>query len=456
VLQDASPSLRTGVTDVSVRAFVRAGCLHPLAGNDIERWRAAVPDLEGAELWLIGPESIARAAADLGARPLAISDVIEPSPRTRNQVRVRVPAVRGERAREAVLDLPPARLTVQLLRDPFGSAAAKRVAAPPEQVTDAAMAFSPDGRRLYVRTSESTLTVFKVPNSPRGTAGRPVSLTVPADNRIVGVGRSPKQKQALLLTEWGESLFLHVLSKSGASIVRSEPFVPGDDASFPVYEPANLRPIGALQKDRYCLIGADGELIELFDGRMRVDRRVQAFAAVASTNLFGWASIVRGAPRISSATTRRVGAGWSELAISKSLAVPDDLPPVHGDERLLFGADNALLFAYRVSAESWLVTNAGRREKVDVPHGHAVAGVFWRPTQTQSSGPVLAALDETRMRLEHFGPGGSELLLTTAAPVRSICADTASLAYLTEAGEVGVYSFASAAIVMRSSVGASP
>jgi hypothetical protein len=165
IFQDTSAVPYTGLDKSLILSLFAARSARPVTGEDINRWAAAMSG--ASELWFIGAEHLAAEALCHRASPLIVSEVMEPGAAARLRVTAPSPGTPAARAREALLDVPPADTAVRLLRDPFNAhvAARCRVSAPIGIRNN--ILFAPDGRRLYLRGADGSLVIIRVPNSPR-------------------------------------------------------------------------------------------------------------------------------------------------------------------------------------------------------------------------------------------------------------------------------------------------
>jgi hypothetical protein len=91
-----------------------------------------------------------------------------------------------------------------------------------------------------------------------------------------------------------------------------------------------------------------------------------------------------------------------------------------------------------------LESTAGR-----IPPGHTVIGMVERGSPLR---PAVVAMDDSRTRIVAFYPGGgSDILLTTPVRISFAAASDAApvVAFITETGELGVYSCSANAMVLQ-------
>lgn len=446
VLQDSGVYLHPGLTTVSVLDLLRARCVRSVSPADTHRWATHLQGLRPSETWLVGAEPLGREALSLRASAITASDVLEPGSPQRILVRAWVPQV--DRIREAVLEIPAGRLAAKLLRDPFESAVASRLVTDTRINVQSTMVFAPNARRLYVRGAQSTLIAFHVPNSPRATPGPPVAFAPPDGQMLIAVGNS--RNRTVALSQCDQELFLHVLSKRGATMAHTQRFAPSSGYSLPVHGTNILRPLGVLEHNRYCFIDDQGDLVELVNDEILLREHASAIGSKAGHAYLAWVTLHSGIPRVMWARTN----SWGSTEVSQA-TMPEDMPPICGLHSFRFGSDLSEVFAYATSPRDWVIADLRKCVLVRVPDHLAVSGVVVRGPSRQVG---LIVLDETRTRIEFFRNGSTETLVTTGAPVTGIeVSGTGSeVAFVTSAGEVGVYSCLARAVVARTAGGMAP
>lgn len=452
VLQDPASQRHTAVTEATVRALLQARSIRGVGPADIARWRALAQDPQVSESWWIGAEQLAAAATIDRASAIAISDVHEPGAPQRLCIRATSP--RADRVREAILDVPPERIAIQLLRDPFFTAVAPRPAttSTPKLDVRSNLVFSPDGRRLYVRGLDSTLVTLQVPNSPRAPSVPPVAVAAPERHAIVAVGRRLPARRALVLTHDGQNAFVHTLSKRGTSIVSTEQFS-AHEYVWPAAASSELRPLVTFGP-RYYFIDRNGDLIEFEEheglGRyILVREKTAAVACKAFKDRLVWVSLRDGEPRLMWARGTTAGAFASE-----SLSAPD-LPPCDGSQRVHIGGGVTRQFAYAVEPSSWLVVRPNQLIRFGVDDRCTVVGMAEHGYNPE---PCLITLNDAARELAVQSRTASQTIVTTAARITcvEVSATGNEIGFLTESGEIGVYSCVARSIVMRMGGDAAP
>jgi hypothetical protein len=451
LLQDRSGTLRASVTEDTVRGLLDSYCAANVADGDIAHWLAS-DDVAGAsEIWLIGPERLAEEPRPHQASVLAVSDVLEPHPLPR--IKVTVSGSQGLRPRTATLDVPEERAAVQLLRDPFGRAVASRLRLPSRVDAGAGMVFSGDGRKLYLRAANGCLLTVRIPNSPRATVGPPIASR-PLGAPIIAVGSSRLNKRTVVICRKGDEAIIHLLHRRGRTVSATDRF----GGMTPETDDGLLRPLGilggphrpdgpALQTGHLCFIDANGRFVEITSGRLGIKSGPPIVASRASRDAF----IYIERSLFAKVWVARAGKN-GELEHTRAGI---DLPGLTDSARYYFGEGGlANLVAYWPSASRCAIVHRLQTETFDVPSGHTVFGmVELRTAERGYAGlkPVAAAIDSSRTGIELLRPGECRQLLTTTTPIAFAAASDAApvIAFITRSGELGIYSCAANAMVLR-------
>ncbi|MBN9164952.1 MAG: hypothetical protein BGO98_44630 [Myxococcales bacterium 68-20] len=441
-LQDDSCTLHHEVTTASVTALLQARGRRRASPGDVSRWGRVASSAEFADLWLVGPDRLTRIAGELNASVVAVSEVLEPG--ASGHILAKVFTPHAVRAREALLELPSPRIAVQLLRDPFGTAVAPRRGSHLQIDPSSNIIFAVDGRKLHVRGEGDTLVTVHIPNSPRAAPSLPVAFVPPAGQRVLAVGQLRSKKRTIVATigdrERGgdRAVFLHTLSKRGASSHDVVPYAlpPGYDAP----ELPHLRPLGVFGAGHACFIDGNERLVELAGGRLSVKDEASSAASKALRDGLAYVSLRDEVRRVvvarPSADTLTTSAGV-ELS-SPSLSFHAVFGP--------FGND---VVAYRRSSTSWTIVRPAGNAKVSVAPGHTVIGALelgYNPSK-----PYLVVLDEARTAIALVDPNSSKTVVTTTTPIAYAAGSDASheIAFITRDGELGIYSCAMDAMLLR-------
>jgi hypothetical protein len=375
---------------------------------------------------------------------LTVSDVLEPGGPSR--IRAALHAPKAARAKETVLDIPPGRPAVQLLRDPFGTASGTWEAIPHPIDLRSNIIFSPDGRKLYVRGANGTLLTFWIPNSPKATSRPPSAFAPPEGHIIAAAGQTAGKKRTLVVSQRGSELTLHELTKRGASASRTQLYTAGRDADV-LFDPGELplRPLGVLGA-RFYFIHAHGNLVELADNKFEIAReRAAASRSLKDAFVYVRRRIDNRVNTPSVMAVRLDPAG--KIDISK---VAVDLSGATDETRYYFGAFGlANLAAYSQSASTYRLVHRLVPVTGGVPPGHSLIGMAeWGSPKPE---PAAITIDESRTRIDAHSPGRHETLLTASAPIVFAAASDAApvIAYFPETGALGVYSCTAKAMVLQ-------
>jgi hypothetical protein len=441
ILQGPASGERTGATKAELRGLFAARCARPVLSEDIDRWVAAVAASKPSELWLVGAEPLGVQAKSRKASALVVTDVMEPGGPQRIRVAAAIPAT--ARVREAVLEVPPAWAAVALMRDPFAIDFAARQTTSVQFDLQTNFIFSRDGRRLHLRGAGGALLTFHIPNSPRGKPGPPSAFRPPPGHSIIAVGQSNAKRRTIVLSQQDKTLAVHTLSKRGKIATQTEYFV-ADDVQLQLPLPVGdfpLQVLGVLGA-KFCFVDAVGNLVMLDKNKFQLIDSRQAVASRAVNDGFVYLRLHHHSPNIRVARLDQSG----EIQLTP---VGVELAPL-SDARYYFGASGlANLVAYSPSLSRCAVFHRLEGYEFIVPKTHTVVGLVERGSPGPQ--PWIIALDESRTRIEALKPGSRETLVTTAAPIAFAAASDAApvVAFLTQSGELGVYSCAAKAMVLH-------
>jgi hypothetical protein len=411
------------------------------------------------------------------ASVLAVSDVLEPGAPPR--IKLTVSGSQALRPRTVTLDVPEQRAAVQLLRDPFGNVVTARHKALAGVDVRSAMVFSADGRRLYLRTAEGGLLTIQIPNSPRAQVGKPAVFKPPAGH-VVAVGVAPLNKRALVICRHADEAVVHLLRRRGRTAGMTERFggmAAGTDDGL--LRPLGLlagrqRPDGTILKGVHlCFVDANGHCVLINGGRLTTYSGKSVVASRATRDAFVYIerSVLRTYSGKSAAASRaaRDASVHNERSVLTSVKVMRagkngelelttaavDLHGSSGDTRYYFGAGGlANLIAYSPVESRCTIVHRLQIVRFDVPPSHTVIGMV--DLRTVEHGrtvdkPFAVAIDGNRTAIELLRPGECRRLLTTTAPITSAAASDADrlIAFITESGELGVYSCGVDLMVLR-------
>jgi hypothetical protein len=441
IFQDGASLLMEGVTKGAVRALLEARRAAPVTPDDIGRWMSLPGVARASEIWFIGAESLAASAQSRQAMALTVSDVLEPGAPQRIRAAAHLP--KAARPKEAVLDIPSGRPAVQLLRDPFGMASGTWQAASHPIDLHSNIIFSPDGRKLYVRGTNGTLLTFWIPNSPKDPKGKsrpPAAFAPPEGHSIVAAGQTAGKKRTLVISQRGNELTLHELTKRGMAASRTRLYTAAMAADvLPQAADYPLRPLGVLGA-RLCFIHADGSVVELAENRFEIARD-DAVASRSTKDAFIYVRLRSNVPSVVEVGLDKAG----KIDIKRDAAM--HLQDAPDDTCYYFSAfGQTKPAAYSKSASSYKFVLSRHSANGNVPPSHTVIGFAECGRE-----PAAIAIDESRTRIDAHSPGRHETLITAPAPIAFAAASDAApvIAYFTETGALGVYSCTAKAMVLQ-------
>jgi hypothetical protein len=453
ILQEPPGALRMAVTVAGMGNLI-ASRTCGVAGGDMACWLAADGVFDASEIWLIGPEGLARRPLPHAASVLAIADVLKPdAPR----ISVTVCGAQARKPRTVTLDVPEQRAAVRLLRDPFGAAVAARVSMLARVDADSTMVFSADGRRLHLRTADGGLLTVQIPNSPRATVGKPVTWRPPAGGTILAVGAGLVKRHFVILCRQGDDAVVHLMHKRGRSVARSERA--GSLEGLPTHGP--LQPLGILRGSsgtggsllgtaHLCFVHGNGQLVRITGGRSisHAQNLVAASRATRDAVTFvehgdidhGLSAMVK--------ILRSNRAGEIEQAAAGELQHPP------ADACYYFsptGTGIANFAAWSPSESRCTMVYRQQTETFAVPRNHTVIGMVELWCEDRTVRPFAVAMNSERTGIELLRPGERRSLLTTPAPITSAAASDMApiVAFITQAGELCVYCCSTQAMLLQ-------
>jgi hypothetical protein len=450
----------TTVDASSIGQWLKAGSVVPPTGEQLAAWREALelghaPD----DVWLVGGSRLSRLPGAEGLSRVAVEEAVAPGDR-RLTVEVR-PASRP--SREVLLELPPEPQCVRLLRDPFAAA----VAAPvldTRASTVRSIRFSADGLRLLFAYGDGSVAAQALPQSPRATTPKPKRFQPPRGETVVAMGWR-RNGGLLTVTRLGETLRVHG-PLQGVPNGRRVSLV-SDDAAPPRLPQAGELPLlvtsmmGRTREAPVLLDGA-GMLYHLGDWDADPPKAVPMCPGSSVVEHRGALLSVGRSPRMSEGArgplmVQRQGprGNWRyEVGVEG-----DGEAYLGGVKDSTSNEPPGLLLAVRQQPGSWRLLRNVRDPgtELSVPAGMRVVGLFSGPPGTEGLGLVTLGPDERSLYLV-TGHGEPDLLLT--APARVLTATVSHsqplLAWLTEKGQVGAWSFQYRDFVFHSTPGGNP
>ncbi len=436
IVQDENATLHEGVTESGVRGFVTHRSIRRSTAADVTRWRAALGARVWSERWLVGGDRLEEFAAELEAHRVAISEVLELE--STNRVQARVFHRGTARPRETTLVLPPARTAVQILRDPLAASATRQT--PSGRLAPSSpLLFSPDGRRLWAIGERGELVTIQVPNSPRAAQGQVTATRLGDSGSIVAVGQARSKKRTVAVTWDDHHHVLHVLSKRGHVVTQSIPLRAPAGYSL---RSSGLRPLGVVDVDHVLWMDGDGALVEAMAGELVIRGD---FKAIASRPLPKGLALIAREPRpphvVAARARTRAPAELERNGVQL-------LAPTLASEAFFGDARDADVFVYRRSEKTWTLVRRQESTHVQIPDGAVCVGCVERLSPTVQTFVVVLLAGRTRIAL--MASRIQEVVVETTTPIVSLTVSDVSrdIVYLTEAGELGIFSVTLGKVVL--------
>ena len=441
IIQDNSSVLWTGVTAALVRELLAARCARRATGDDINRWMEIREVQTSSEVWFAGADILADEARNFKASALIISDVIEPGQMSRIHLRAMAPGV--SHLREAFLEVPNGAAGAQILRDPFGSDVGGRPRSAGKVDIRSNLVFSVDGRKLFVMGESGTLITFPIPNSPRAKVSPAHAYMPPDGHTVVAVGQTSSKRRTVAVTQGDSGFQVHTLSKRGGAARATEEYNAPDDGLPDLAVPVEMRPLGVLPT-KYFFADIEKNLIELTKKEGAVRYKLCAQAERAWPNAFAYVVRSEDMPLIMIARPDKSGEAVFERSV--------ELPVTPPDTRYYFSAYGLCnLVAYSPEESRCVLVHNLKVTELQVPRSAQIIGAM----NVGEPIPMLVALSENKRQVEGLRDGNRETLFSTVSPIARIAASDAGLviAFITEAGEIGIYSCVYKAMLLQSAAG---
>lgn len=476
VLQSSPQTVPFSSVDAgAVGRWLKAVNAAPVTEARLAAWREAL-ELGPAsdDVWLVGGPRLSRLPGSERLSRVVVDDVLAPGTR-RLSVEVR-PASRP--SRQVVLELPPEPQCVRLLRDPFETATAAPVVSDPDVSAVRALRFSADGQRLLLAHEDGSVAAQALPQSPRATTPKPRRFFPVRDETLAAVGW--RRDGGLIAVTLRERTLRVYGSLKGYRGGRAVVFPIPDGVEAPrLRRRVDQSPLLAMSqkhngREIVLLLDAEGRLYRL-DGSEPRERAVlpvaQGVTALAERRGALYYVCHHAPPPVLSAADAppvpEVGAALRLGCWSPRASWLRPMEAFFGDGAAFFGhereASEVGPIAARLRPGEWRVWQSIRAGQESVLS--RMTGVFLEVEgQVVGLAPGLVGTS-VKPRLVALEPDArtfslvydshaprTEPLVTAPARVVSACVSHAQpmLAWLTAAGEVGVWSFQFRALVFRS------
>ncbi|MHB8878937.1 MAG: protein kinase domain-containing protein [Myxococcaceae bacterium] len=416
------------VSPMSVRAILQGRRPLEAQPGDLARWRERLALEKTDDLWLVGAPRLGRLAGQVSR--VEVCDVIEPGAR---QLRLDVRAL-GTTPRGLTLELPEAGACTRLLRDPFDTAEAAGQPRTPELAAGSPLFFSWHGRRLIARSPDGGVVALSVPNSPRAMPGRARLFQPLANERLLAAGFVGRHFIALTcrygqILLWGRGkpqLELAPYDRLCTCLGTCEALV-----SLPLDAPLGSLLEGTAPRSMCALAG--GVLVQL-DLGPPPEVKVVSQLAVSAVVMGGTLTYVERDPYTKSRAYLRGRDGFARGLLGTA-----------GFDAFAGRTNKEGHLAVHQFASEWLVLygNVASTSVREFQLSGAPGTVVGLVRRREGQAPSLLTLPPGGHALVAVGRDGSFALPPASSPIVSACAspDGALAAWLTERGDVEVFSF---------------
>lgn len=462
VLQDPGRLLLSGFQAAAVRHLLEMRQRCGPAQGALEGWQAqGLAELEeGDELWWVGDAEWQEAARLRRGWRVALRELEEPGV---SALEVKITPPTGGAARHARLELPSPEARVRLLTNPLAPPPKRKgptVARPLEVgrvpiLRGSNLAFSGDGRRVFVRTEGGGVAALHVPHSPREQAGLTRYATLGPGERLVAVAWHERRVVLVAAAPSGdlalEGLYpghqgkvhrVHVPAAVGGGLV-------GEEEDGPV---------------RPCLVfktGRGPELV-LVDRHQRLYKiapwKTGPMVECLAHHVCALRALRRGQGSFAYATTAQ-SEGQPRMRLWAQEGTQPSSEELPGSYAVMLGYSAQTLergvglWASREGALRWTLGGAGpsrERHGCMLHPGATVVGVI-------GAGPGLpwmVVLSLDRRSLHLVSPNARRQVVEAPSPLLRVCVSQHSphIAWLQASGRLGVYSLAHEGLVLDQQV----
>ncbi len=182
VLEDEEHRLTDGLDEDGIRRLLGARTAARAPSDALHLWARAIGGGAETDFWFVGADEDAANGAQVRASRILVRDVLEPGTRALElEIDRRGPSAKLR------LELPAPEQCARLLRDPFArGGSTPRVTAAKGQARG--IRFAPGGRRIIVWLAGGALESWAIPSSPRDKVGSPRTWMPPAGHALLSVG----------------------------------------------------------------------------------------------------------------------------------------------------------------------------------------------------------------------------------------------------------------------------
>ena len=434
VLQSGAQNLLPGMNVGEVEMLLEArGSMSAHAGHFAFWLRRAADTGHKGEIWVVGSERLRKFLPDTFSS-LLITDLLSPGER-KLWADCR-PA--GKHSRQIELELPAPAACAQLLRDPFTAAVVSRRTLETRSPLQN-LVFHPPGNKLWARTERGDLIALAVPNSPRETVGKPKQHETLSRFPQVAVGRAGRTTVLVSMNPVSRALNLVRFGKPLSHGLADGEYEFLDPRATPLFQYGGLSLCvwHGGEKPGLYLLDEAGSLLRLF-GDQHGKRRCEIVHHHTLSMTLARSGLCYAAYDQKDGGHVRVYVNGHFVPI-QSWSEPE--VPV----RAFFGyAALATSLPFGLLAlgheDYWDICHLSGRTEIEVPRTFSVHGVV--QDESYEATLIVVEGEEHSQRLSLHGKHGTRRLLKTDSPISAVCGcqQLPYIAYVTEAGEVSVYS----------------
>jgi hypothetical protein len=439
VLQSREMPMLTAAED-SIRQLLDARSLREATADDLTHWQERLRSgSKSDDFWIIGGARLERLLPDRHLSRLYVADPLDFAERSVAAV-IHSP---GAPIREITLPLPEERYCGRLLRDPFGLARAAPRKVAGRLAPTSNFLWGQNGAKLIARCGPDALVVFSVPNSPAAGAGHPKLYTAKSGMPLIlAAGRMHKAIVTLQMTPKNRFYLESMGGRSGylpSGLYPGLPETVMKDLQDAADKPLSLCFVEWPDENGASLFAGlpNGLLLDLYapkegenETRIR-ESEVQALAPFRESGIV---------------LARRNAATWILESVNKRHKDPVVRPCDAGSFGAFFGCGGSLdhpdlgLPALQVADDQWLILTDENDVHLEVDSTQEVVGVIGPRQYGHSPGLVVLEADHRSLRI--VGKEWTFDLPRANADIIHVSASHAApyIAYVTEAGEVVIYS----------------
>lgn len=450
VLEDREHRLFDGLDEAGVQRLLDARTAVAADPAALHRWLEAMGARTNQDFWFIGADEDAPSAAQAGASRIIVRDLLVPNTRALEmEIDRRGPSTRLR------LDLPAPDRCVRLFRDPYARGGSPRSV--PAKSTALDVRFAPGGRRLILRLDGGSFEAWPIPTSPRDKLGNSRRWEPPRDRVVVAIGVGNRSVLAATATR-DDPTAIELHYSHNHTIRLAVPNELAAELSARLAEPGPF-PLGSCALLRLHEHARTDLILDVL-GRLLVVPgftlwpRPGTFVAAVPFNVTG----AEPSPRALATAFFQTSFVWAERHENGQIHIFEATSS--GNQRVAIvgaRAEPEVQFGFTLPGDTtWGPVSVAW----DGQH-RRVAGQKLEPTTIKAVVPVVGVCLRDGVpwlltrphpyRLAWLVGERRELLPTAGAPIASVavCPSRPNVAWVTEAGEVVVYSMQHNAVLFR-------